>query len=230
MGGGEDGFLISWWCSEHDEGQSAAFNKGFSHARGRYLTWLNADDIMLPGTLKAAEKAFMAHPECDWATGNFLRFVHADKKIIQAAWGPHYMPKCLQGRHFPLMIFGPTAFWKHDTYDRIGPIDENLHYGMDTEYWWRLTVSGCKQVRINHCCWAFRMHVASKTAEFGGHRNSESVQKKKEEEYYYFVNRHKIEITVFGRLSVLLWRIVDGSIFIGLLRRLFIVGRRFECE
>ena len=33
--------LISWWCSEKDGGQSAAFNKGFSHARGKYLTCLN---------------------------------------------------------------------------------------------------------------------------------------------------------------------------------------------
>ena len=29
---------ITWWCSEPDGGQSAAFNKGFSHARGRFLT------------------------------------------------------------------------------------------------------------------------------------------------------------------------------------------------
>ena len=32
---------ITWWCSEKDGGQSAAFNKGFSHARGKFLTWLN---------------------------------------------------------------------------------------------------------------------------------------------------------------------------------------------
>ena len=37
---------ISWWCSEKDKGQSDAFNKGFAHARGKYLTWVNADDIM----------------------------------------------------------------------------------------------------------------------------------------------------------------------------------------
>ena len=34
-----DSQLITWWCSEKDGGQSAAFNKGFSHARGRFLTW-----------------------------------------------------------------------------------------------------------------------------------------------------------------------------------------------
>ena len=42
---------IAWWCSEKDGGQSAAFNKGFSHARGKYLTWLNADDVLVSGCL-----------------------------------------------------------------------------------------------------------------------------------------------------------------------------------
>lgn len=43
---------IGWWCSEPDNGQSDAFNKGFSRARGRFLTWLNADDIMFPGAAR----------------------------------------------------------------------------------------------------------------------------------------------------------------------------------
>ena len=42
---------LAWWCSEKDRGQSHAFNKGFTHATGRFLTWLNADDILLPSTL-----------------------------------------------------------------------------------------------------------------------------------------------------------------------------------
>jgi len=40
------------WCSEPDRGQSHAFNKGFARANGRFLFWLNADDVLLPGTLR----------------------------------------------------------------------------------------------------------------------------------------------------------------------------------
>src|SRR5690554_6873635 len=48
---------LSWWCTEPDKGQSDALNKGFVHARGEFLTWLNADDLLLPGTLAALRRA-----------------------------------------------------------------------------------------------------------------------------------------------------------------------------
>ena len=219
---------IAWWVSEPDEGQSEAFNKGFAHAKGEYLTWLNADDLYLPGTLKMVIDVLRRHPHAAWATGNFMRFTELDRRIIQAEWGPHWLPSLFQGRHFPLMIFGPTAFWRRSVYDEIGGIDEKLHYGMDTEYWWRLTVNGYKQVRINHCCWAFRMHEQSKTAEFGTHRNSGGVQKKKTAEYYYFVEKHNVDVRWWGRVLIRLLRILDLSYFRRLWRKMFVVGTQFR--
>lgn len=40
------------WYREEDSGQSDALNKGFAKARGEWLFWLNADDVLLPGALK----------------------------------------------------------------------------------------------------------------------------------------------------------------------------------
>ena len=40
---------------EPDKGQSDALNKGFGKARGEWLFWLNADDVLLPGALKSLE-------------------------------------------------------------------------------------------------------------------------------------------------------------------------------
>lgn len=61
---------IAWWCSEPDRGQSEAFNKGFHHAKGRLLVWLNADDVFTPGALAAIEREANAHPECEWFVGS----------------------------------------------------------------------------------------------------------------------------------------------------------------
>jgi len=48
--------------SEPDAGQTDAINKGFAHARGDILAWLNSDDTWMPGTVTAAVQAFLAEP------------------------------------------------------------------------------------------------------------------------------------------------------------------------
>ena len=50
--GGLDGVR---WFREADKGQSDALNKGFKKAKGEWLFWLNADDVLLPGALKRLE-------------------------------------------------------------------------------------------------------------------------------------------------------------------------------
>src|SRR5579864_7213135 len=42
------------FISEHDRGQSHAINKGFRMARGEIVSWLNSDDIILPGAVSHA--------------------------------------------------------------------------------------------------------------------------------------------------------------------------------
>jgi glycosyltransferase involved in cell wall biosynthesis len=103
---------LSWWVSEKDTGQSNAFNKGFAKANGEFISWLNADDILMPGTIEAVKTKLLNNTDADWATGNFLRFSVPNLKITEAPWGPHYLPNYLQGPNRVNAIFGPTTFWR----------------------------------------------------------------------------------------------------------------------
>lgn len=206
------GRLISWWCSEKDGGQSAAFNKGFSHASGEWLTWLNADDILLPGTLKAFARLVEKKPKAEWVTGNKIHFNSSSRKIVSVHWGPHWQPPFLRGTHAFNAVFGPTSFWKRSLYDRMGPIDENLYYTMDTEYWARFTMAGVRQTRLNHFCWGFRIHDDSKTE---GVQSTETRKRQRAETAYWKTKlgyHFEKSLSNIWYVMWLFWRVLDGSL------------------
>ncbi len=42
---------LGWWVSEADQGQTDAINKGFAHANGEIIAWINSDDTYLSGAV-----------------------------------------------------------------------------------------------------------------------------------------------------------------------------------
>lgn len=50
---------------EKDEGMYDAVNRGFKHAKGEILAYLNCDEQYLPGALKAVHDFFEANPDVD---------------------------------------------------------------------------------------------------------------------------------------------------------------------
>lgn len=201
---------ITYWVSERDHGQSEAFNKGFSKARGKYLTWLNADDVMPVGSLRKIIRAMKTHPECDWFTGNVYRFAE-DGRVIEVGWGPHWYPAFLQRKSSPLVIFGPATFFSKRIYEAVGRIDESLHYIMDNDLWYRFMMAGIKQRRINAFCWGFRMHEASKTAEFDEHSLAPEIRSKMHEEWLRVMKKTGYRLSRAMRCFLLLLRAFDGS-------------------
>ena len=201
---------ISYWVSEPDKGQSDAFNKGFAHARGKYLTWVNADDMMVPGSLAKVIAAMKAHPECEWFTGNYYR-MDKDGRRTEVFWGPHWYPKFLQRKTSPIVAYGPATFFSKRIFDAAGGMNVACHYTMDTDLWARFIVAGIKQRRINCFCWAFRMHEASKTAEFGDHGMDAEHRKAMCEEERATYARTGYQPTRVMRLMLKVWKLLDGS-------------------
>ncbi len=220
--------LISWWCSEKDGGQSAAFNKGFSHAKGEWLTWLNADDLLLPRTIKAFAMLVARKPNAEWVTGNKLGFDSETGKITSVNWGPHWQPPFLNGKRAFSAVFGPTTFFKKSLYERIGPIDESLHYAMDSAYWAKLTMAGIRQTRLWHICWAFRVHNESKTA---GEQSTDTTQKRKAETArwrsqigYLF----PVSVTNMWWLMWASWRVMDASWLVRAIQKVRFIGKNID--
>lgn len=156
---------ISWWCSEEDGGQSAAFNKGFSHARGRFLTWLNADDVLLPKALMAFKKAVLIHPNCEWFGGGCIQ-MDPEMRVYKCDRARGISSR--RAEYGLVTVTGPSSFFSRELYLRVGKIDERFQYMMDTDLWVKFaTVGKAKYVPFASYVWGLRLHPGAKMS---GHK------------------------------------------------------------
>jgi len=161
---------LSYWISEPDTGQSNALNKGFRRARGDLLTWLNSDDVLLPGALDAVARAYEANPESEWFAGKCM-WMDPDGRIIKCGCGLNW--NSLLPRMGVLEAGGPSGFFTKNLLERAGYVNEDFHYMMDTELWWRFySKCGATYKRVNNYLWGLRLHPAAKMS---GHNFSENA-------------------------------------------------------
>ena len=154
--------LISWWCSEKDQGQADAFNKGFSHARGRYGCWLNADDIFANGALTRVCNYLRKHKDVEWLGGSSM-FVDSN---LQVLWCSRCVrvPSWWVKRIPYYSVNGPSSFFLIERFKQAGGFDVKLRYSMDTDLWRRFTMCNMRLCYIRGYVWAFRVHEQSKTS------------------------------------------------------------------
>ena len=197
---------ISWWCSERDGGQSNAFNKGFAHAKGRFLTWLNADDVFLPNAFRRLIDAALESPHEEWFAGGVCHFNEIGQ-VIKCTRARDL--SVLRARAADIQVYGPSSFFSRKLFDCVGGyVDERFHYAMDIELWNRFYHrGGVSYRRIPGYVWGFRVHPDSKTTgrELGGSsqmlKNSQAWKRVFKE---FDILRHEYDAKPLSKLSRLL--------------------------
>jgi len=164
------GIDFVWW-SKKDNGQSNAINLGFKKATGDFIAWQNSDDIFYDGAFQWVIDAFEKYSKEDLVFGNF-NFIDKQARIIQQVY---YRPfSKWEFLYVCPNITNQSAFWKKSLMDRAGLLDEEYHYGMDFEFFVRLSNFG-KFKYIDKFFGGLRIHEDSKTVSTG-----ENIEWKKE--------------------------------------------------
>jgi glycosyltransferase involved in cell wall biosynthesis len=152
--------LFSHVISEKDNGQSDAFNKGFKLAKGKFLTWLNSDDVLCPGVMTPVLERLSVSQQ-DWLVANSV-YLDEDGCVTRC---------CRSGgfEHFAvkrglLNVFGPSTFFSKKLFGELGGFRVDFNYCMDTEYWWRIVDAGYGYERMPVYFWGLRLHANAKTA------------------------------------------------------------------
>ena len=158
-----------YWVSQKDNGQTDAINKGLRDATGEIITYLNADDLLLPGSLKHVAMEFVAYPGTLWLTGH-CRIINEQeneiRKLVTLYKNLLLLTKSCRVLMVTNYISQPATFWRHSIMEKAGWLDESLHFVMDYDYWLRLWKLA--PPRIIRCeLAAFRVHQQSKTTSTG---------------------------------------------------------------
>ena len=154
---------ITFWVSEPDGGQSDAINKGFQRASGDLVAWLNADDYYLPGAFQNVVKAYSINQKAPFYFGDGLR-VDETGSVISPFFpsGTLYFDRqaLVMGLNY---ILQPSTFISRSSLELAGNLDTNLHYGMDSDLWMRLSKFG-EPCTIPATLSASREYAETKTA------------------------------------------------------------------
>ncbi|QQS47671.1 MAG: glycosyltransferase [Acidobacteriota bacterium] len=150
---------LDLWLSEPDNGQSQAINKGFMHANGDIISWLNSDDLLIDGSLNSVIKLFRSQT-------NDIGLIHGGVVIFNNAGVLHNdfgyeqatAERYLSGMAFPQ----PASFFRRALLDRVGFLDETLHYGMDYDLFARLALV-TRFHKVDTVFAKYRIHDNSKT-------------------------------------------------------------------
>lgn len=152
------GIKYRWW-SRPDKGQSHAINQGFKIAEGDILAWINSDDYYEPGTFEFVVKKFQENPDVDLIYGDgYIINESLNKKNISIN-GSASLEKLLKGKCY---IFQPSTFFSKRVLNKIGLLDENLHYAMDYDLWIRIFKNG-KTLYVPKILSNFRIWKKSKS-------------------------------------------------------------------
>ena len=151
------------YISEPDRGLSDGLNKGIRMSHGDMIGWLNADDLYLPGALRAVGRAYQEHPDALWITGPCI-IIDADGREIRRA-ATAYKNFFLRRYRFSLyltqnFISAPATFITRAGLEQVGLFDIDLRYSMDYDVWLRLARIA-DPVIANRPLAAFRMHEGS---------------------------------------------------------------------
>ena len=153
---------IDYWVSESDRGQSHAINKGIQHCTGDIFNWINSDDLLMPGALRAVAEAWSETP------GNI---VSGNAELFNESGTFKYTKACGQTLRNFVRFWEPKGFgWAQQStfvpladLKALDGVREDLTYCMDYNMMVRLLQRGLEVTYVGEFLARFRFHSDSKT-------------------------------------------------------------------
>ncbi len=134
--------VVFSYASASDEGMYDAICRGFASMYippDAFMTWINADDILMPHVLTTVDSISAQLPDVHWLGGTVTAF-YTDERFMS-----HY-PTCFPRevicrglcdlRHWQTLQ-QEGMFWRKWVWDKVGGLNSRLKYAGDWDLWLR---------------------------------------------------------------------------------------------
>lgn len=149
---------ITYWCSEKDNGQPQAIAAGFGRATGDILTYLNSDDLLLPGSLQKVSEAWI--PDANQVIYGHHQIIDAEGRVREMMRNPPYI-RWIWYRIFPAMP-QPGTFFNQAMLKQVGGLDGKLQYAFDLNMFMSFIALHARFTHTRFFMSAFRRHEEQK--------------------------------------------------------------------
>jgi len=130
------------YIEQENKGLSGARNTGIKYAKGKYLVFLDSDDLILPDKLQIQSTYLDQHPEIDVVFSDSQWFVEDDFNDTRPVTFPIYTGDVLPHLLFGNFIHVNSVMVRTERVKSIGCFDESFKELEDWDLWMRLAIDG----------------------------------------------------------------------------------------
>ena len=133
---------LTYWHSQKDQGQFDAINQGFAKSTGEIMTWLNADDMLLPNSLFVVAEIFQQLEKAEWISSLQPASWDANGYLAQVNSLPGFNRQAfLDGLYLPTTakkgywLQQESTFWRRSLWEKAGSSIPNFDLAGDFALW-----------------------------------------------------------------------------------------------
>lgn len=170
---------LKLFINKKNKGRASAINIGFKHAKGRYITFSDADDLFYPERLKKQINFLEQNPNIDMIYGDMIKLFENGEKVLKKAVDFNNLNEPLdklkkeakEGRKFEdaykilnkkNYIPGTSVMFRRKIIDNGIKMDEELIYE-DCDFNFQVIGAGYKIKRQPIITFKYRIHKEQKT-------------------------------------------------------------------